>query len=151
MPKSLPWYLIDLSILTSYMKCQRPPHGMTGTLDRLLAGAPSISLRLMARYTSVWLASSHRRMTRVSLKKIDVSSVNTVASLGTLSGRVIGPVCRQASENCEGSCASPKLPLTPPVRAWLGTFDDGLARFARQVPSGRLGTCLLYTSPSPRD
>jgi len=29
---------------------------------------------------------------------------------------------------------------TPPVRAWLGTFDDGLARFARQVPSGRLGT-----------
>ena len=29
---------------------------------------------------------------------------------------------------------------TPPVRAWLGTFEDGLARFARQVPSGRLGT-----------
>ena len=29
---------------------------------------------------------------------------------------------------------------TPPVRAWLGTFDDGLARFAGQVPSGRLGT-----------
>lgn len=29
---------------------------------------------------------------------------------------------------------------TPPVRAWLGSFDDGLARFASQVPSGRLGT-----------
>jgi NAD(P)-dependent dehydrogenase (short-subunit alcohol dehydrogenase family) len=29
---------------------------------------------------------------------------------------------------------------TPPVRGWLNTFEDGLARFARQVPSGRLGT-----------
>ena len=26
-----------------------PPHGMTGTVDMLFAGAPSISLRLMAR------------------------------------------------------------------------------------------------------
>jgi NAD(P)-dependent dehydrogenase (short-subunit alcohol dehydrogenase family) len=29
---------------------------------------------------------------------------------------------------------------TPSVRAWLSGFDDGLARFGAQVPSGRLGT-----------
>jgi len=48
---------------------------------------------------------------------MDVSSVNTVASFGNFSGKVIGPVCRQASENCEGSWASPSDPLIPPVRA----------------------------------
>lgn len=29
---------------------------------------------------------------------------------------------------------------TPGLRAWLNTFEDGPARFSRQVPSGRLGT-----------
>jgi 3-oxoacyl-[acyl-carrier protein] reductase len=29
---------------------------------------------------------------------------------------------------------------TPGLRAWLGTFDNGPARYAAQVPSGRLGT-----------
>src|SRR5690242_11786391 len=32
---------------------------------------------------------------------------------------VTGPTCRQAMEKREGSSARPRLPLTPPVRAWL--------------------------------
>src|SRR5947208_15233631 len=45
----------------------------------------------------------------------------------------MGPTWRQAIENRDGSSASPKPPLTPPVRAWLiwqatpGTFGSSKA------------------------
>jgi hypothetical protein len=53
------------------------------------------------------------------LNRIDVSSLNTVSSSGIFAGSVIGPVWRQASENCDGSCARPREPEMPPVLAWL--------------------------------
>lgn len=53
--------------------------GMIGTVDTLLAGAPSINLRLTATYTSVLRLASNSRVTRVSLNKIDVSSLNAVS------------------------------------------------------------------------
>ena len=66
----------------------------------------------------------------VSLNISEVFSLNTTSSSGIFAGRVMGPTWRLASENCDGSSASPKLPLTPPVRAWLtwqvtpGTFGS---------------------------
>ena len=107
--------------------------GITGTDEMLLAGAPSITLRLMARYTRVRRLGSHSRLTRVSLKISEVPSLNTVSSLGRSAGKVIGPIWRQAMENCEGSSATPSEPLMPPVRAWLmwqatpGTFGSSNA------------------------
>ena len=66
--------------------------GITGTDEMLLAGAPSITLRLMARYTRVRRLGSHSRLTRVSLKISEVPSLNTVSSLGRSAGKVIGPI-----------------------------------------------------------
>ena len=73
----------------------------------------------MATYTRVLLALSHMRTTRVSLKTREVSSEKMVSLSGSLAGRVMGPVWRQARENWDGSWARPRLPDTPPVRAWL--------------------------------
>lgn len=88
------------------------------------------------------------RTTRVSLKRMDVSSVKMVFSLGNLAGRMIGPVWRQARENCDGSCASPKVPDTPPRPCladvtgdarYLGIaegFDANLVVGADELPRG---------------
>ena len=76
-----------------------------------------MSLRLIATYTRVWLVLSHMRTTRVSLNSTEVSSVKMVSFSGSLAGSWMGPVWRQARENWDGSWASPRLPLTPPVRA----------------------------------
>ena len=83
----------------------------------LLAGAPSINLRLIATYTRVLRLASNIRLTLVSLNSSDVSSVKAVSSCGNLPLMTMGPTWRQAIENCEGSSATPKVPAMPPVLA----------------------------------
>ena len=67
-------------------------HAVTGTVEMLLAGAPSMILRLMATYTKVFRFASQSLMIFVSLKNSEVSSENTVSLVGIVSGSAIGPV-----------------------------------------------------------
>src|ERR1700733_9618546 len=58
--------------------------------------------------------------TCVCLKKIEVRSEYTDSSAGSLViSLVIGPTWRHEIEKRDGSSAKPRLPLIPPVRAWL--------------------------------
>src|SRR5262249_29207547 len=95
-----------------------PAHGMIGTVEMLLKGEPSTTFVLYARYTSVRRVRSTMRTTRVCLKMSDVLSLKTSSSLGNFaSSTVIGPIRRQEIEKRERSSATPKVPLSPPVRA----------------------------------
>ena len=75
---------------------------MTGTVERLLKGEPSITFGLYARYTNVRRARPTRRTARVCFKRTEVRSSNTSSSLGSCArSTVIGPTCRWAIDKRE--------------------------------------------------
>ncbi len=73
-----------------------------------------------------------------------MNAVEGLAVYGAAKAGVISLMRSIATEyggrGIRANAISPGPMDTPPVRAWLDTYDDGLARYARQVPSGRLGT-----------
>lgn len=73
-----------------------------------------------------------------------LNSVLGLAAYGAAKAGVINLMKNIAVEygpqGIRANAISPGPMDTPGLRAWLETFDDGMARYARQIPSGRLGS-----------
>lgn len=73
-----------------------------------------------------------------------LNSVLGLAAYGAAKAGVINLMKNIAVEygpqGIRANAISPGPMDTPGLRGWLETFDDGMARYAAQIPSGRLGT-----------
>ncbi len=73
-----------------------------------------------------------------------LNAVTGLAAYGAAKAGVISLMKSIAVEygraGIRANAISPGPMDTPGLRAWLDTYPDGAARYARQVPSGRLGT-----------
>jgi len=73
-----------------------------------------------------------------------LNAVSGLAAYGAAKAGVISLMKNIAVEygraGIRANAISPGPMDTPGLRAWLDTYPDGAARYARQVPSGRLGT-----------
>jgi NAD(P)-dependent dehydrogenase (short-subunit alcohol dehydrogenase family) len=73
-----------------------------------------------------------------------LNAVTGLAAYGAAKAGVISLMKNIATEfggqGIRANAIAPGPMDTPGLNAWLSTFDDGPARYAAQVPSGRLGT-----------
>jgi 3-oxoacyl-[acyl-carrier protein] reductase len=73
-----------------------------------------------------------------------LNAVTGLAAYGAAKAGVINLMKNIATEygaqGIRANAIAPGPMDTPGLNAWLGTFEDGPARYAAQVPSGRLGT-----------
>jgi 3-oxoacyl-[acyl-carrier protein] reductase len=73
-----------------------------------------------------------------------LNAVSDLAAYGAAKAGVISLMKNIAVEygpqGIRANTLSPGPMDTPGLRAWLGTFDEGPARYAAQVPAGRLGS-----------
>lgn len=73
-----------------------------------------------------------------------LNAVTGLAAYGAAKAGVINLMKNIATEygpqGIRANAIAPGPMDTPGLNAWLGTFDDGPARYAAQIPSGRLGT-----------
>jgi 3-oxoacyl-[acyl-carrier protein] reductase len=88
-----------------------------------------------------------RQRAGVILSTTSGAGLNAVAGLaayGAAKAGVINLMKNIATEygsyGIRANAIAPGPMDTPGLNAWLGTFEDGPARYAAQVPSGRLGT-----------